>query len=467
MLFSSIAFLFYFLPVVFAVYFALPKKFRNIALLVASLFFYAYGEPKYVVLLVFSSLMDYVVGMAIDKNRGTKKAKYALVCSVVVNLLILGFFKYSDFFIANVNALFRVNIPLLHIPLPLGISFYTFQTMSYTIDVYRNDAKAQKNPFDFAAYVSLFPQLVAGPIVRYQTIAEQMTGRRHTLDDFAKGVTRFVIGLGKKVLLANTLGELNATALSSSNQSVLMYWLAIVAFMLQIYFDFSGYSDMAIGLSWVFGFHILENFNYPFIAGSITEFWQRWHISMGTWFREYIYIPLGGNRVKKWKWARNIAVVWFCTGLWHGAAWNFIAWGLYFGVLLALEKLFFMGLLKRIPKVFRHIYTLLAITVSFVIFHLESVPGIIGHLKGMFGFGAVPLLNAESRYYLGSYKVVLLLAAVGATPLLKSLLRRAQGNAKLKTAVSALRPVFVTALLLVVTAYLVDSSFNPFLYFRF
>jgi alginate O-acetyltransferase complex protein AlgI len=467
MLFSSIPFLLYFLPVVFAVYFTLPKKTRNIVLLVSSLFFYAYGEPKYVVLLVFSSLMDFVISMVIDKNRGTKKAKYALMCSVVVNLLILGFFKYSDFFIANVNALLRVNIPLLHIPLPLGISFYTFQTMSYTIDVYRNDAKVQKNPFDFAAYVSLFPQLIAGPIVRYQTIAEQMTDRRHTLDDFAKGVTRFVIGLGKKVLIANTLGELNAIALSSSDQSVLMFWLVIISFMLQIYFDFSGYSDMAIGLSWVFGFHILENFNYPFIARSITEFWQRWHISMGTWFREYIYIPLGGNRVSKWKWVRNIAIVWFCTGLWHGAAWNFIAWGLYFGVLLALEKLFFMKWLKKIPKVFQHLYTLFVVTVSFVIFHLESVPGIWGQLKGMFGFGAVPLLNAESLYYFDSYKVVLLFALIGATPLLKGLMQRAEKNSKLQTAVLVARPVFVTSLLFVVTAYLVDSSFNPFLYFRF
>jgi alginate O-acetyltransferase complex protein AlgI len=467
MLFSSIPFLFYFLPVVFALYFVIPNKLRNIVLLVASLFFYAYGEPKYVVLLVFSSLMGYATSLIINKYRGTGKAKYALVFSVVVSLLILGFFKYSDFFIANINALLGINIPLLHIPLPLGISFFTFQTMSYTIDVYRNDAKVQKNPFDFATYVSLFPQLVAGPIVRYQTIADQMTNRKHTLDNFAKGATRFVIGLGKKVLIANTLGQLNATALSTTNQSVLMHWLVIIAFMLQIYFDFSGYSDMAIGLGRIFGFRFLENFNYPFISKSITEFWQRWHISMGTWFREYIYIPLGGNRVSKWKWVRNIAIVWFCTGLWHGAAWNFIAWGLYFGILLTVEKLFLMKFLKKIPSVFQHIYTLFVITVSFVIFHLENVSGILGHLKGMFGFGAIPAVNSESLYYLSSYKIVLVIALIGATPLLKLLIQKAREHSKLQTVIATLNPVFITSLLFVVTAYLVDSSFNPFLYFRF
>ena len=467
MLFSSIPFLLYFLPVMFAIYFAMPRKLRNIVLLVSSLLFYAYGEPKYVVLLIFSSMMDYVISLIIDRNRGTNKAKYALMCSVVINLLILGFFKYSDFFIGNVNALFNLSIPMMHISLPLGISFYTFQTMSYTIDVYRRDANVQRNPLDFAAYVALFPQLVAGPIVRYQTIADQMTGRVHTLEDFAKGATRFAIGLGKKVLIANTLGQLNAAALSASEQSVLMHWLAIAAFMLQIYFDFSGYSDMAIGLSWIFGFHILENFNYPFIAKSITEFWQRWHISMGTWFREYIYIPLGGNRVSKLKWVRNIAVVWFCTGLWHGAAWNFIAWGMYFGILLTVEKLWLMKLLNKLPAAVRHIYTLFIVTVSFVIFHLESMVGIIGHLKGMFGLGGLPAANSEALYYLGSYKVVLIAALIGATPLLRNLVLKLKDSAKLQTAVMAANPVFVTALLFAVTAYLVDSSFNPFLYFRF
>ena len=451
----------------FAVYFALPIRFRNVVLLVSSLIFYAYGEPIYVLLLVFSSMMDYVIGNIINKYRGKRTAKVALLCSIIINLAILGFFKYSDFFISNVNALLGVHIPLLQIPLPLGISFYTFQTMSYTIDLYRGQCTFQKNAANFATYVSLFPQLIAGPIVRYKTISDQITKRSHTLDDFSKGATRFVIGLGKKVLIANTLGELNKVALASPEQTVLMYWLAIIAFMLQIYFDFSGYSDMAIGLSRCFGFRILENFNYPFIARSITEFWQRWHISMGTWFREYIYITLGGNRVSKLKWVRNIAVVWFCTGMWHGAAWNFIVWGLYFGVLLSFEKLFLMKWLERIHRVARHFYTLFIIIISFVIFHLESMQGIIGHLKGMFGLAAVSLANAESLYYLGSYKLVLIIAVIGATPLLKNLVLKARENPRLNTVVAVLNPILVVALMLVVTASLVNSSYNPFLYFRF
>ncbi|MDR1669072.1 MAG: MBOAT family protein [Oscillospiraceae bacterium] len=467
MLFSSISFAYYFLPLVFAVYFAMPRKFRNLVLLVFSLFFYFYGEPKYVFLLLLSSAIDFTVSLVINKHRGTKAAKRALLCSVLMNLSILIFFKYSDFFIANINALFGVNIPLLHIPLPLGVSFYTFQTMSYAIDVYRNDAQVQKNPLDFATYVSLFPQLVAGPIVRYQTVADQMTERKHSLEGFAEGAARFVMGLGKKVLIANALGELNKTALTTGNQSVLMYWLAITAFMLQIYFDFSGYSDMALGLGKIFGFTFLENFNYPFIARSITDFWRRWHISMGTWFREYIYIPLGGNRVPRWKWIRNIAVVWFCTGFWHGAAWNFIVWGLYFGVLLTLEKLFILQWLEKIPRICRHIYCLLVVTVSFVIFHLETLPGIWGFLKGMFGFGGVPLVNAESAYYLNSYKIILLAAVIGATPLLKRLVMAARANVRLERVIHVLNPVYTGGLLLVVSAYLVDSSFNPFLYFRF
>jgi len=467
MLFSSIPFLYYFLPVVFALYFALPKKLRNVVLLVSSLFFYFYGEPKYIVLLVFSSLMDYTMGRIIGKYRGRKAAKFALMFSVIANLLILMFFKYSDFLITNVNSLLNTNISLLHIPLPLGISFYTFQTMSYTIDVYRNEAQIQKNPLDFMAYVSMFPQLVAGPVVRYQTIADQIKDRKHSPEGFASGAGRFVIGLGKKILIANALGELNKIALTSSSRSVLMYWLAIVAFTMQIYFDFSGYSDMAIGLGRIFGFTFLENFNYPFISRSITEFWRRWHISMGTWFREYVYISLGGNRVSRLKWVRNIAIVWFCTGLWHGSSWNFVAWGLFFGVLLVLEKLFLLKWLEKIPSVISHVYCLLIVLVSFVIFHLETVQDILGFLRGMFGFASVPLYTSESVYYLNSYKVILITAAIGSTPLLKNLITRAKESPKLKTAVTALYPVFTAALLIITTAYLVDSSFNPFLYFRF
>ena len=467
MLFSSIPFLYYFLPVVFAVYFGLPKKLRNFVLLVASLFFYFYGEPKYIVLLVFSSVMDYTMSRIIDKYRGKRAAKGALMCSVFVNLLLLMFFKYSDFIISNVNALFNADIPLLRIPLPLGISFYTFQTMSYTIDVYRNEAKIQRNPLDFMSYVAMFPQLVAGPVVRYQTIADQINDRKHSLEGFAAGAVRFVIGLGKKVLIANALGELNKTALTATSQSVLMYWLAIIAFTLQIYFDFSGYSDMALGLGRIFGFTFLENFNYPFISRSVTEFWRRWHISMGTWFREYVYISLGGNRVSRLKWIRNIAIVWFCTGLWHGSSWNFVVWGLFFGVLLVVEKLFLQRLLDRIPAVISHVYCLLAVVVSFVIFHLETLQDILGFFRGMFGFASLPLVTSESLYYLNSYKVILAAAVIGSTPLLKSLLLKAQASARLSSAVSVLRPVYTGGLLIVVTAYLVDSSFNPFLYFRF
>ena len=467
MLFSSIPFLFYFLPVVFAVYFALPKKLRNIVLLVSSLLFYFYGEPKYIVLLVFSSLMDYTISRIIGKLRGTKTAKRALIVSVSVNLLLLMFFKYSDFIITNVNAALRSNIPLLHIPLPLGISFYTFQTMSYTIDVYRNEAKIQKNPLDFMAYVAMFPQLVAGPVVRYQTIADQVNERSHSLECFAAGAVRFVIGLGKKVLIANALGELNKTALTASGQSVLMYWLAIIAFTLQIYFDFSGYSDMAIGLGKIFGFTFLENFNYPFISRSITEFWRRWHISMGTWFREYVYISLGGNRVSQLKWIRNIAIVWFCTGLWHGSSWNFVAWGIFFGVILVCEKLFLLKWLEKLPSALSHIYCLLIVLVSFVVFHLETMQDITGFLKGMFGFASVPLVSSESLYYLNSYKVILVVAAIGSTPLLKFIVTKAQSSVRSNTAVNILRPICTACLLVVSTAYLVDSSFNPFLYFRF
>ena len=467
MVFSGFPFLFYFLPVFFALYFAMPVKARNAVLLLASLVFYYYGERGYVLLLVFSSAMDYTISLFIERLRGTKKAKAALLVSVIGNLLILGFFKYSDFLIMNINALSGLAIPLFKIHLPLGISFYTFQTMSYTIDVYRGDAKVQRNPFDFAAYVTMFPQLVAGPIVRYQTVADQLSDRRHTWEDFSAGAVRFVIGLGKKVIIADTLGHLNATSLAATDKSVLFYWLAVISFMLQIYFDFSGYSDMAIGLGRIIGFRFLENFNYPFISKSISEFWQRWHISMGTWFREYIYIPLGGNRVSKLKWVRNIAVVWFVTGLWHGAAWNFIIWGLFFGAVLALEKLFLMKWLEKIPSVLRRIYVMVIVIFSFVIFHLESVEAITEYLKGMVGLGGVPAVNGESLYYLRSFAFVLVLAVFGATPVLRDLVNKMKQRPKWAAAVDILTPVFAVATLLLATAYIVDSSFSPFLYFRF
>jgi alginate O-acetyltransferase complex protein AlgI len=362
-----------------------------------------------------------------------------------------------------------VEIPLLNVHLPLGISFYTFQTMSYTIDVYRGDARPQRSPVDFAAYVCMFPQLVAGPIVRYQTIAEQLKKRTTTWENLSVGATRFVIGLGKKVLIADTLGQLNAVAHEAGEKTILFYWLAIISFTFQIYFDFSGYSDMAIGLGRMIGFRFLENFNYPFIAKSISEFWQRWHISMGTWFREYIYIPLGGNRVSKLKWVRNIAVVWLVTGLWHGAAWNFIIFGGFFGLVLASEKLFLMKWLEKTPGFLRHVYVMAIVIFSFVIFHLETLDGITEYLRGIAGLGNVPLTNSESVYYLRSYGFVMLIAAFGSTPVLRDLVWKAKAHksAKLRIIADALTPVFTVGLLLIVTAYIIDSSFSPFLYFRF
>jgi alginate O-acetyltransferase complex protein AlgI len=466
MVFSSAPFLFYFLPLFFILYFSVPGFIRNAVLLLASLIFYYYGERGYVLLLVFSSLMDFHISLLINHWRGTNKAKAALLVSITGNLLILGFFKYSDFFIANINALTGASVPLLHIHLPLGISFYTFQTMSYTIDVYRGDAAPQRNPIDFAAYVAMFPQLVAGPIVRYQTVAGQLTGRRPSWGDLSSGAARFTVGLFKKIVIADTLGQLNAAALAA-DKTVLFYWLAIISFTLQIYFDFSAYSDMAIGLGRMLGFRFLENFNYPFIAKSISEFWRRWHISMGTWFRRYIYIPLGGNRVSKLKWIRNIAVVWFVTGLWHGAAWNFIIFGLFFGLVLTLEKFFLSEWLGKLPSVLRHIYVMAIVIFSFVIFHIEDASGITEYLRGLAGLMGVPAVNAESLYYLKSYAFVLALAAFGSTPFLRDIINKAKGHPKYRVLISTLTPVFIAALLVISAAYIIDGSFSPFLYFRF
>ena len=467
MLFSGIPFLYFFLPVVLAIYFTVPRKLKNAVLLVFSLVFYFYGEQGYVLLLLFSSMTGYVVGLIVERCRGTGKAKAALVFSIVLHLLILGFFKYADFFLSNINALLGTSIPLLRVSLPLGISFFLFQTISYTIDVYRGGVSAERNPLDFTMYVAMFPQLVAGPIVRYHTVAQEITGRAYSMEDFAGGIGRFAVGMAKKVLFANALGELSGVMLAPAAPSVLSSWLSVFAYILQIYFDFSGYSDMAIGLGRMFGFHFPENFNYPFIADSISDFWRRWHISMGTWFREYLYIPLGGNRVSSLKWIRNLFVVWFCTGLWHGANWNFILWGLYFGVLLAVEKLVIGKWLSKAPVWLRHVYTLSLVFFSFLLFHIENLPEMLTHVAGMLGGMRLPAANTESLYYLKSYAVLLACACVGSTPLLRDLAHRLQGIDKAKVVVAVLQPVFYVALLVVVTGYLIDSSFNPFLYFRF
>ncbi len=467
MLFSSISFLYGFLPIVLAAYFLVPKRGRNLVLLAASLIFYFFGEPVYTALLIFSSLSDYAHSLFIEKHRGTAAAKAALVSSIVINLGLLGFFKYADFLIAAVNTVLGLEIPLLHVALPIGISFFTFQTMSYTIDVYRGEVHAERSLLSLATFVCLFPQLIAGPIVRYSDIAGELSDRRSTLSGVSDGLRRFCMGLSKKVLIANACGELCETFRSCGEKSVLFYWIYAVAFTLQIYFDFSGYSDMAIGLGRVFGFSFPENFNYPYLSRSITEFWRRWHMTLGGWFRDYVYIPLGGNRVSKAKWVRNLFVVWMLTGLWHGAAWNFVLWGLLFGVLLAVEKLWLGRRLERAPGSVRHLYVMLLVVLSFVLFNADGLAGAAGDFAGLFGLAGLPFSNAVTLYYLKSYAVLMLFGVIGATPLAKRGWERVRRSAAGERVLTVLEPAGIAVLLLVVTAFLVDGSFNPFLYFRF
>ena len=462
MLFSSIPFAFYFLPAVLALYFAVPFRFKNAVLLVFSLVFYAWGEPGYLLLMAVSILLGWLFGLLIGKYRGTARARLFLVLSVAVYLGLLGWFKYADFAVNTLNAL-GLNLPLPHVALPIGISFYTFQILSYTIDVYRGDALPQRSPVDFGAYVSMFPQLIAGPIVRYSDVARQLKHRTHSLEKASLGVRRLLIGLGKKVLIANQLGQLTVLFRESRQPSVLYVWIYAAAFALQIYFDFSGYSDMAIGLGKIFGFDLLENFNYPFISRSISEFWRRWHMSLGGWFRDYLYIPLGGNRVSRPRWALNLLVVWSLTGLWHGAAWNFVLWGLLFALLLALEKLWLGRLMEKLPGWLVRIPVLAVLLVSFVLFNADSLSQALSDTAGMFGLGDLPLTSADTLYHLRSYGPLLLLAMVGATPLPRNAVRRLEGSRVLPW----LEPVALCALLLAVTAFLVGGSFNPFLYFRF
>lgn len=465
MLFSSIPFLYYFLPLVLAVYFLTPARFRNAVLLLASLIFYAWGEPKYVLLMLASILSGYGFGLLQERYRGQKGAKLVCGLSVAVSLSFLLYFKYADFFLENFNAATGLGVPLLRIALPIGISFYTFQIISYTVDVYRGEP-AQKNLIHLAAYVAMFPQLIAGPIVRYSDIAQQLEHRSHSTALAAEGVRRFLIGLGKKILIANQLGELCSVFRASDEKSVLFYWLYAVAFALHIYFDFSGYSDMAIGLGKVFGFHFLENFNYPYISASITEFWRRWHISLGTWFRDYVYIPLGGNRVGRARQLLNILVVWMLTGFWHGAAWNFVVWGLMFAVLLIMEKLWLLKPLSKCRPL-AHLYVVFFVVISFVIFNAENMGQALSDIGGLFGAGGFPLVSAEAVYCLRSFALVLILAVLGATPLLRNGLVRLSQYPTAGKVLNALEPFTLFVLLLVMTGYLVDGSFNPFLYFRF
>ena len=466
MLFSSIPFLYYFLPCVLILYFVVPKCLKNTVLLLSSLVFYAWGEPKYVLLMAVSITLGYVFGLLIEIWRGTKLSKLFLILSIVTSLGLLGYFKYADFFIANFNAATGLSVPLLKIALPIGISFYTFQILSYTVDVYRGEVKAQRNYISLAVYVALFPQLIAGPIVRYSDIAAQLESRTHSFSNVGLGTRRFILGLAKKVLIANALGELCDIFKESNDKSVLFFWLYAIAFTLHIYFDFSGYSDMAIGLGKIFGFDFLENFDYPYISGSITEFWRRWHMSLGSWFRDYVYIPLGGNRVSKARWFLNIFIVWMLTGFWHGAAWNFIVWGLFFAILLIIEKLWLLKPLKK-SKVLSHIYVMFFVIISFVIFNAADMKEAFSYIGGMFGAGGIPFISEEWLYYLRSYGVVLIVAIIGATPLVKKLVLSVKKKSTGEKIMNIAEPIMLVALLLVITAYLVDGSFNPFLYFRF
>ncbi|MBQ7341205.1 MAG: MBOAT family protein [Oscillospiraceae bacterium] len=464
MLFSSIPFLYYFLPIVLIVYFAVPKVLKNAVLLLASLVFYAWGEPKYVVLMIASILMFYGCGLAIGKAETKKMKKLWLTVSVVVSLTLLGIFKYADFFVDSFNAATGLSVPLLRLALPIGISFYTFQCLSYTIDVYRGNVPVQKNPISFGAYVALFPQLIAGPIVRYIDVARELNNRTHSWENFVLGLRRFMAGLAKKILLANALGELTNIFRDSGEKSVVFYWLYAIAFALHIYFDFSGYSDMAIGLGKIFGFNFIENFNYPYLSKSVAEFWRRWHMSLGSWFRDYVYIPLGGNRVSKGRWVFNTFVVWALTGLWHGAAWNFVLWGLLYAVFLMIEK--WVPALQKLPTILRRGYVLLVVLLGFVLFNATDLSQAVADIKGLFGFGNVPFITGETLYYLKSYGVLFILGFVGATPLVKRLHTRLS-EGKWGNALAVLEPVLMAGALLICTAYLVDGSFNPFLYFRF
>ena len=461
MLFSSVPFLYYFLPVVLLCYFLSPKALKNTVLLVFSLVFYAWGEPKFVFLMIATILIFFGCGLAIGKAQTKPWKKLWLWVSVVVGLGFLAVFKYADFFISSFNQTTGLSVPLLRLALPVGISFYTFQSISYTVDVYQGTVPVQKNLVSFGAYVTLFPQLIAGPIVRYSDVARELDHRTHSWEDFSVGLRRFLIGLGKKILIADQFALLIQHFRSSQAPSVVFYWMYAIAFMLNIYFDFSGYSDMAIGLGRVFGFRFVENFRYPYVSASITEFWRRWHISLGGWFRDYVYIPMGGNRVSTPRWVLNIFTVWLLTGLWHGAAWNFVLWGLLFGVMLLLEK--WIPAIGKLPAFWKHGYVLLVVCISFVIFNADSLALAAQDLKGMFGLAGLPAVTAETLYYLRSFGVLFVLGILGATPVVKRVAERVAA-----TPVGRVLQMLVLALLLLLcTAYLVDGSFSPFLYFRF
>ena len=463
MLFTSISFLYYFLPLVLIIYFIVPRKYKNLILFIFSLLFYFYGEPKYIFLMLLEIFVAYIGAILVDKY----KSKDIFIFIIFIHILLLVIFKYTDFIIEIFNNVFNFNLKLFNISLPIGISFYTFQIISYIVDVYKGKVKVQKNFLKLATYISLFPQLIAGPIVRYESIEKELDDRKETFEDFSYGVRRFVIGLFKKVLIANILGELITKFNLIDEKSVLLYWIFSISYMLQVYFDFSAYSDMAIGLGRMFGFHFLENFNYPYISKSITEFWRRWHISLGTWFRDYVYIPLGGNRVNKIKFLRNIIIVWLLTGIWHGASLNFCIWGLFFGIMLIIEKFCFNKYLEKIPSFIRRIYVLFIVMISFIIFGSSNMNDAFNTIKGLFGFNKEVFINNYTIYYLKNYLFVLILAILLSTPLIKKLVLKLKKNCFIKKLFDILEIVSIPIILVIVTSYLIDNSYNPFLYFRF
>ena len=462
MVFTSINFLYYFLPTVLILYFIVPKKYKNLLLLISSLLFYFYGEPKYIILMIIEIVLAYFEARLIEKY----KSKEIFIFSIFIHVLLLCIFKYTNFLITNINGIFNTNISLLNIVLPIGISFYTFQIISYLIDVYKGKVKAQKNFVSLATYVSLFPQLIAGPIVRYETINDELDNRKQTFNDFSSGISRFIIGLSKKVLIANVLGELCNIFILSSEKTILFYWIYGISYSLQIYFDFSAYSDMAIGLGRMFGFHFMENFDYPYISKSITEFWRRWHISLSSWFKDYVYIPLGGSREGTFKLIRNILIVWLLTGLWHGSEWTFILWGTFIGILLVIEKLLLNKYIEKLPSIVRRIYTLFIIMISFIIFSGSNINESFNNIIGLFNFSN-PFINKFTIHYLKDYGLVLIIAIFLSTPILKNTIIKLKENKKINNIINILEIIVLLILLVIVTSYLIDSSYNPFLYFRF
>ena len=476
MVFSNLVFLFIFLPIVLAIYYISPRKLKNIILLIASLIFYAWGEPVYVFLMLISIVINYVFGLLVaNKEKNGKRKKVILVISIIANLLILGYFKYANFFIDLINNIFSTTNAFQDLPLPIGISFFTFQAMSYVIDVYRDDAKKQRNIFDLALFIALFPQLVAGPIVRYTTIAEQLKSRVHNMDLFVKGVQQFILGLSKKVIIANPMGEIADTifATPTSEMSVATIWLGIIAYSIQIYFDFSGYSDMAIGLGKMFGFKFLINFNYPYISRSVSEFWRRWHISLSSWFRDYIYIPLGGNRGGTFKTYRNILIVWTVTGFWHGASWTFMAWGFYYGVLIAVERAGMLKWINKLPRPLQHVYVIMIVMVGWIFFRADNFTYSFDYIQGMFGIGAATLFDNTASLIINDNGYLFILAFIFAMPVYPWVMDKLNAlqvkvNSSIFTTMrNMVEPIVFMLLLLVITVYLVNSTYNPFIYFRF